>query len=460
LITILIRILYSTGAGVLLYELIANIAIVGLIWYSLVTLHRLGLSRRAVNIIAAVYAFYPMYFFIANFVTKDQLFSAVVFALAIQFYKLIYTKSPGWKHFLIIGSLFGLAILLKTFFAVLILAFVFLIIAAKRFWKPLSIAGVSGLVLAFVIQIGLVNALGAESIASHDLLSVPIQASGAIFNDPNANISDEERAYYDGLYDNDYFRELNPDVDPKDWYKRYIGLMSDNLKFPLWYVDMNIPEYLAKTLGLCFKNFGTCLSSYFTLMSGWFAPIEISFPVTGQFRNPTFSQYTSDIGDNFVSTKTNGINSERICPTAEPETPPLTFDEYKTCLIETLGESQGVAVADSVQPFIRDSLLANSILPGLGQWWLDVWHFLKFFVEGFWVFWTAVALLIICFVRKKYARIRPMVGYIFAIYIGLFLVAPVAYERYIIPIYLILPFLIGTFLVEKKRSTARVNKKR
>jgi hypothetical protein len=343
---------------------------------------------------------------------------------------------------------------LKTFFAVLILAFVFLILAAPRFWKQLVITGATALVFAFVAQLGLVQALGAESIASHDLLSVPIQASGAIFNDPNADISEEEREYYDNLYNNDYFRELNPDVDPKDWYKRYVGLMSDNLKFPLWYVDMNIPEYLIKTTGLCFKNFGTCVQSYLTLMSGYLVPIEISFPVTGLFRNPTFSQYTSDIGDNFIPTQTVTINSDRLCPTIE-DNKPLDFEGYKDCMTRVLGDDRGPQVADSVHPFIRDSLLQNSLMPGLAQAWLSVWHTLKFFLEGFWLFWISITLLVISYIRPKFQRVRAMIWFIFSIYIGLFLVSPVAYERYLIPIYLLLPFVIGAFWVEYKRPQRR-----
>jgi hypothetical protein len=310
-----------------------------------------------------------------------------------------------------------------------------------------------------LIQVGLVNALGAESIASRDILSVPMQATGAIFNDPNANISAEEREYYDNLYDNDYFRELNPDVDPKDWYKLYVNIMSDKLKFPLWYVDMSVPEYLIKTTGLCFKNFGTCVQSYLTLMTGFYLPIEISFPLVNSFRNPTFSQYTSDIGDNFISTQTNTINNSRICPELEDKTAtgtntgaPMPFEGYKECLIRTLGEQRGAAVADSLKPLIRDSLLANSANPGIAQAWLDVWHAGKFFLEGFWVFYISLVLLIISLASPRFKRLRPMIGIVWALYIGLFLVTPVAYERYLIPTYMILPFLIGVFALERLRT--------
>jgi hypothetical protein len=459
IVTLLLRLVLSTGIGILLFELIANIGIVAMIWYSLVTLHNLGLSRKCTNAIAAVYCFFPMYFFIANFMSKDQLFCSVVFALAVQLYKLLNTKNYQLKQFIIIGILFGGSILLKTFFAILILAFVFFAIAVKRFWKPIIITGSVALVSALVIQVGLVNALGAKSIASHDILSVPMQATGAIFNDPNANISEEDREYYDNLYNNDYFRELNPTVEPELWYTLYVNLMSDKLKFPLWYVEMNIPEYVGRTTTLCFKNFGTCVQSYLTLMSGFFLPIEISYPLTNSFRNPTFSQYTSDIGDNYISTQTNTINSGRICSELEDTTStgtiaatPLTFEGYKECLIRTLGESRGAAVADSLHPLIRDSLLGNSIAPGLAQTWLDVWHAGKFFLEGFWVFYVSLVLLIIALAHPRFKRLRPMIAIVWVLYIGLFMVSPVAYERYLIPTYMILPFLIGVYILERKRS--------
>jgi hypothetical protein len=442
-------VLLKTSELIWIYEILMQFAMVFGIWYALKTLFDLGLSKKAINGIMLFYVFFPMFFYLANYVSKEQPIAVICLILVVEIYKVCVKKQVNLKQCFIIPIFFILLILMKTFFAIMIIAFVACGILVKQLrWKLILIGGV-GMITAIVINFGLIAVTGSTSIASKDWMSVPTHASAAIFSDPNSNISDDDRAYFTKIYDTDFFHAKFPDLDSSEWYTRYRPLITDEVRLPLWYTDLNIPEYLAKVTGLCFANFGTCVGSYLSLMSGFYLPTEVQSAALQLPRRPFFVNFTSEGSDVYISTSTVRWSNQDFCSDLENQ---KSFEEFRTCIVNNIGETGGNQLAYSLEPVVRASLWDKATFPELGQAIISFWDFLSIFLEGFWLFWFTIALLILSYIKPSFRFARSAIWCVVSIYIGLFLTAPVAYERYLWPVYLLLPFVFGVFLSQKQAN--------
>ncbi|MDR2538826.1 MAG: hypothetical protein LBC43_04230 [Bifidobacteriaceae bacterium] len=455
----ILRPLFLTGHGLLIYELINQVLVVWILWKALMLLDSLGTARKVINGLVIFYVLYPYSFFISNYLSKDQLLAVITFAFFVQLFKVSKIKDPTKKDWLVLGIWLALTILLKVFSVLLVFALIPVWWKHRRRTKIFALVGAVSVILPLLFNQIAMIAYGIHSRNDVQASNVAIVVAGQIFGDPNATISEDQRQYYEDLYKNSAFEAFNPGLDVTRWWEASNPFLSDKLKDPLLSSDVNVWDLNSRTLGLCFSNLGTCLRSYLVLMSGYYMPYEILYATTGLVRYPYFSNWTrSDNLDSILPTSTITWNTLRFCGEAgtdgQPVGEPIDFERYKSCMVENIGEN-GNPVADSLRPAIRATPLSGSLMPSVAQGLIDIANFFKFFLEGFWLFWTSLTLLIISLIKKQFENIRPLLWGIMIFYLGLFVFSPISYERYLFPLYWLLPFVIGTFFIPPPRSARK-----
>jgi hypothetical protein len=448
-IYVLISILFSTHFGIILYELIMNIALILLIWYSILVLKATGITQRWLWITIGFYCLFPEFIYIAGYTGKDQFVSVGVFAFLIKLYSIWRFNKINWKDLIILGALYALNVTLKVSSGVIIVALLALVLVMRSAWKRLGIILVGGLVLGIALQ-SLFNlsvtyqTSQGEAGAGYEVvipttMAWQFNAVGNIFNDPNANISEEARAYYDSTMSPEFWTHYNPFIT--DVMGRY-SLQNPKPvgENPFW--------------DLCFANLGSCLGGWFKLESWLFIPKDILRPLWRP-DDPSVRPYFIA---NFNPTTIPTFNTNEFICEGLPTN--FTKDDMKNCLITKLNspESDVSAFVDSWSPFIRPEVTSGKLFPALTNALYEFFNSGTILMDGFWLFWANLVLLIIAIVKRNYRKLIPFLMVPISIYGSLILYAPNTQERYQFPIFYCIPFLIVIF-VANRQNLLRAQKK-
>jgi hypothetical protein len=446
----LLSLLFNTHAGILLYELFISAALVALIWYSVLVLRKTGITRRWLWILMSFYCLFPEFIYIAGYAGKDQFISVGILAFLVKLYSVWRFKQVNWKDLTILGLLMALNVTLKVANIVIAIALIAMVWNMRKYWVKMAIMTVTAVMLGYGIQTGsgvfiqIKDATSSVAISPNMPIAIPgmpwqSQAVGNIFSNPNANITPKAKAYYDSTMSPEFWTHYNPFTS--DVMVRYAipgaEPVGDN---DFW--------------NLCFSNFGDCMMGWFKLESWMILPKDILRPL---WRPDDASVRPYFIG-NFNPTSVPTFNTnEHICVGLSEG---FTKEDLKNCIMTNYGtdESRASAFVDSWSPFIRADITTGRPIPALTEGMYNLMNSGTILMDGFWLFWATLVMLIIAIVKRNYRKLIPLLLVPISIYGSLIMFAPTTYERYLFPIFYCVPFLIVVFVAHKQNLANRKSK--
>jgi hypothetical protein len=507
-IVLFLRLFWGTGNAIFIYNVVTWIGLILAMWFSLCTLNKLGVKWGWVLGLTLFYCFYPQYMWISSFSSKDQLISIAFLFLTTLFIRWTQKSKLELTDFIQMGVAIYFTLIFKMVDICIVFALLFLCLKFKKYWKNIAIMSIIAVVLALgtftTFKITMVqnnNPLAvqaAEKKAQEEaadpsntnsaqeqkpdlglldtLLSVlggpfsPTQQLAVAFENPNANIPQADREFFE-------YTSGNP-----QWYAQAHPILGDfsgaaiGKAHPYTQAEF-IPHYWS----ICSKNLGDCFKGWFQQQMGFFIPKYWQGAMTNTPARPIMvslsiipeTNKTEFLPTNYSEMPT--AVSQRFCN--DPSfSGPMTDELYKQCFVKELGEQQGNLTYENVKQYIKQDVYDKQINPGLAKGLVHFWAhdnyeggeggFLAFFstlmLDGFWLFWAVVIMLIIAY-RKKMYKFIPAIWIPTSFYIFYLIFSPVAYERYVWPMFMIIPFLITCMSVKEKfmlKSAKKFNQKK
>jgi len=448
----LLKILFYTGHGFLLFEFLIQILFVFALWWGLKELIAINIKPLYFWLIFAYWTVFPMIPFIFYYTSKDQYISVLIFLLGILIFKILKQKNLSTSLMIeVILVLILLALFRPLYLSLMIGVFLILIIKNQE-WKKFIIIGVvatgSFLIINFAVDAVMPN----QTVNSSEALSVPIQEIGAIFSNDNSNIPDDL---------NQYFTET---FGSKTFYQSYDPIISDPEKILIRNEEFSTGEFVFNSQKLCLLNFGTCVGAWFNLESGFFLPKPLqSLIVNSQYQDSSNAPQ-EEIWNYFeIRTSTNkyrqsenyyeaflysmissyGIESD-ICENFQSNSLSCLEDPDNT----PLGEDGSIA-AQNLDDYYNKSIFDHTLFGESTINYFVFFNALSILQDGWWLFYLSFILFGISLFKKSYRIFLPLSSLPVLIYLELLISAPISYERYLFPLYLLVPFILFLFLQKK-----------
>ncbi len=262
---------YATGIGpgnALFIYTVLQIIVVGLIvGYYLKTIYEM---RVPIVLMVLCYAFIilnPISLKYATFVDKDQLYvyMALLFLLALT--RIVFSIGNANKRdwiYMIIGGL-GFGLFRGNGFVILLATMIAAVIMKSDVRKKLVIAFASLVVVLFVLNTPVRNAIGVKPTEFSESLSIPIQQVSRVVYD-GYNLDDEDKDMVFALVEEDVIKEQ---------YEPYI---SDNMKGRIQffardeYFKENIADYVKLYIKTGLKYPGEYVKAWVDQTYGYYAP--------------------------------------------------------------------------------------------------------------------------------------------------------------------------------------------
>ena len=202
--TFLIQIFYSLGdlihsytIGIALYNLFQMILLAGIISYSYLNLYQMGIGKVIRYIILIYYALFPVHAMLSISVTKDIIFSGFVLLFSVLYYRKV-VKDKG--NIIGYAALIMISVIMCLFrnnaiYAFFLSGFVnlFIYMRDRNKAKKIGSIWIVVLILYFVSNVFLIRITNAQQGSIRESLSVPFQQISRTYNMHMEELSEEER---------------------------------------------------------------------------------------------------------------------------------------------------------------------------------------------------------------------------------------------------------------------------
>jgi len=479
---------WGTGHQVYFYEITVNLLTLLAIWWALYELNLAKIKFYLLFIFLGFFVTWPEFSFIATFTGKDQLIAVLCFLPIIYLFKIIRTSELEWKDVFILWVLCYFCYISKATGAAICVSIYFLIFTLWKYreeWKAqlITLLGVPFL----IVMVGMIFGLVDNPVVrfGQNLPVWSTNALAAVMLDENADFvstesleqarkwlaaTRDETATKEGYTVTGWFRVQNPLISDDDgkWNVPLDPSISEYLltepseeeqieKFGFAYTASK--QYYDE---ICAYNYSDCLYGWVQLETGFIIPKDFQ-RIFFRPNDPSIRPYFL-FPYNSTSNPTWGENekfcdSTYITETLGKET--FTKQDFRDCMNRggVYTEEQMDIFMSDWDPFIRDNFTDSSPLPEITYSVLDVYNNGFIMLDGFWLFWLNLALVIFASIRKAYRRMLPLLVGSLLCWILYLLTSMIAYERYVFWAFYITPFALFA-MYSVKYSNLRLKRRK
>ncbi len=244
------------------YSIVQIVLVSAIIGYALYTLQKLGVSLKWLILIDLIYALNPVNGFYAITMWKDIPFAAFILLLTVLFTKVITTKGEWLRKPIHMVALILVAFIAMNLrdngSAVVLAALVLFITFVKGARKRMVLVTIPVLILYYLFNGPLMNALHVIKNPLNQALAVPSQQIAATYV-AHGHFTPELKAYFDQI------------LPEKNWIQDYHPQTADPIKHDPKYnasvINQSFSTYLKQWVQLLALNPKTFVSAYLNQMA-------------------------------------------------------------------------------------------------------------------------------------------------------------------------------------------------